>query len=93
MHKGDNKAADCLCAESEFRNKHFAAWVLTFCDKVVKDAELTFYKEMVALTVCFVQSEEVVEQLIRPLPLTERRWQVFASITPVFQLISINRMP
>ena len=73
LPQGNGNAADCLYAENEFLNKHLAAWVPAFCDKVVKTAELRFYKEMAALTVGFVQSEqEGVEQLIRQLPSTER---------------------
>ena len=73
MQKGNDNAADCLYAESEFLNKHLAAWVPAFCDKVVNTAELCFYKEMAVLTVGFVQSEqEGVEQLIGQLPSTVR---------------------
>lgn len=71
-HRDHDRAAKCLSAESEFLNKHLAAWVPTFCDKVVENAELPFYQEMAGLTVGFVQSEQVgVEQLIGRVPLTE----------------------
>ena len=73
LPQGNGNAADCLYAENEFLNKHLAAWVPAFCDKVVNTAELSFYKEMAVLTVGFVQSEqEGVEQLLRQLPSTER---------------------
>lgn len=45
----------CLKVEKKFLEEHLTAWVPTFCDKVMDEAELPFYREMAALTKNFIE--------------------------------------
>ncbi|MFH1294106.1 MAG: molecular chaperone TorD family protein [Pseudomonadota bacterium] len=51
-------ALHCLTIEKRFIEEHLGRWVLIFCDKLIKDAELSFYREMAKLTKSFIESEE-----------------------------------
>lgn len=54
----DGKTAlDCLKVEKKFIEEHLVRWVPDFCDKVIKEAELSFYREMAALTKNFIEFE------------------------------------
>ena len=46
-----------LKIEKMFMEDHIMKWVPRFCDKVVADAELSFYREMAELTKSFLQTD------------------------------------
>lgn len=48
----------CLKIEKKFIHEHLAPWLSLFCDKVIEDAELSFYCEMAKLTKSFVELEK-----------------------------------
>ncbi len=57
--EADNKtASDCRQLEKKFIEEHLARWISTFCDKVIGEAELPFYREMAALTRKFIEFEK-----------------------------------
>jgi TorA maturation chaperone TorD len=47
----------CLENEKKFIEEHLARWVPVFCDKVIEEAELPFYREMAGLTKKFIEFE------------------------------------
>lgn len=53
----EDGALDCLKTEKKFIEEHLVRWVHAFCDKVIKEAELPFYREMAALTKNFIEFE------------------------------------
>jgi len=53
----EDGALDCLKTEKKFIEEHLVRWVPAFCDKVIREAELPFYREMAALTKNFVEFE------------------------------------
>jgi len=53
-----NEDQALLNTEAVFLTDHLAPWVPTFCAKITSQARLPFYKEMAALTVDFILSEE-----------------------------------
>jgi TorA maturation chaperone TorD len=53
----EDGALDCLKTEKKFIEEHLVRWVPAFCDKVIKEAELPFYREMAALTKNFIEFE------------------------------------
>jgi TorA maturation chaperone TorD len=53
-----NLALVCLEKENEFIEEHLARWVPIFCEKVIKEAELSFYREMAGLTQKFLEFEK-----------------------------------
>jgi TorA maturation chaperone TorD len=57
-------AAQFLSIEKEFIQKHLATWVPAFCDRVIGEADSSFYREMAKLTRNFVLADkEEVEKL------------------------------
>ena len=48
----------CLRIEKKFVEKHLIRWIPIFCEKVIREAELPFYREMAALTKNFVEFEK-----------------------------------
>jgi TorA maturation chaperone TorD len=55
----DNDGASyCLKMEAKFIEEHLVTWIPVFCDKVVAEAELSFYKEMARLTKYFLDFEK-----------------------------------
>ena len=54
----NNTASDCRQLEKKFIEEHLARWIPTFCDKVIGEAELPFYREMAALTIKFIEFEK-----------------------------------
>ena len=46
-----------LKIEKMFMDDHIMKWVPLFCDKVIADAELSFYREMAELTRSFIQTD------------------------------------
>jgi TorA maturation chaperone TorD len=55
----DDKTA-LLCREHEkkFIDEHLFCWIPDFCEKVIKAAELSFYREMARLTHSFIEFEK-----------------------------------
>ena len=55
---GDETAADqCQNAQRRFFAEHLCKWVPGFCDKVMENAELTFFRQMAAVTKDFMELE------------------------------------
>jgi TorA maturation chaperone TorD len=50
-------AASCRNIEKKFIEEHLIPWVPEFCEKIVKEAELPFYKDLAALTRNFIEFE------------------------------------
>jgi TorA maturation chaperone TorD len=48
----------CLKMEKMFIEQHIARWVPLFCEKIISQAELPFYREMAKVTKDFVEFEE-----------------------------------
>jgi len=46
-----------LKIEHLFMKDHLSKWIYQFCDKVIADAELSFYREMAELTKSFIQTD------------------------------------
>jgi TorA maturation chaperone TorD len=51
-------ALSCLKNEKKFIEEHLARWVPVFCEKVIQEAELPFYREIAGLTEKFVAFEK-----------------------------------
>ncbi len=47
----------CLKIEKKFIEEHLIRWIPIFCEKVIREAELPFYREMAALTKSFIEFE------------------------------------
>ena len=59
LQEGDEDGAlYCMKIEKQFMDEHLICWIPTFCDKVVREAETPFYREMAALTKNFIEFEE-----------------------------------
>jgi len=57
--EADTKTAStCRHLEKIFIEEHLVRWIPTFCDKVIKEAESPFYREMAALTIKFIEFEK-----------------------------------
>jgi TorA maturation chaperone TorD len=48
----------CLKMEKKFIDEHLDKWVPVFCDKVMDEAVLSFYREMAGLTKSFIEFEK-----------------------------------
>ena len=56
--KGDREGIiNCLKMEKRFIEEHLIRWIPAFCEKVLSEAELPFYREMAALTKNFIEFE------------------------------------
>jgi len=51
-------ASACRQLEKKFIEEHLVRWIPTFCDEVIGEAELPFYREMAALTKKFIAFEK-----------------------------------
>lgn len=51
-------AAYCLSMEKQFIEEHLSKWIPLFCDKVIAEAELSFYKEIARLTKYIIDFEK-----------------------------------
>ena len=51
-------AMSCLNIEKQFIEEHIIQWIPVFCEKVVQEAELPFYRAMAALTKNFIEFEK-----------------------------------
>ena len=56
--KNGKDALHYLKIEKMFMEDHLSKWIPQFCDKVMADAELSFYREMAELTKGFVEFEK-----------------------------------
>ncbi len=56
--KDNNGALYCLKIEKKFIEEHLVKWIPIFCDKVISQAELSFYREMAKLTKSFIELEK-----------------------------------
>lgn len=65
--KNDKKTAlRCLESEREFIDKHLSQWVKPFCDKVIEEAQTSFYKQMAKLTLEFIEFDrKQIDSMIR----------------------------
>jgi TorA maturation chaperone TorD len=54
----DKTALLCLKNEKKFVDEHLFCWIPDFCQKVIKAAELSFYREMARLTQTFMDFEK-----------------------------------
>ncbi len=54
----DKTALVCLKNEKEFVDEHLVCWIPDFCEKVIKAADLPFYREMARLTRRFIEFEK-----------------------------------
>jgi TorA maturation chaperone TorD len=54
----EDRALYCRKIEKEFIEEHLTPWVPLFCEKLIKDAELSFYGEIAKLTKDFIESEK-----------------------------------
>ncbi|MBU0464464.1 MAG: molecular chaperone TorD family protein [Proteobacteria bacterium] len=52
-----DKALYCLKIEKKFIEEHLACWIPVFCEKVIQQAELPFYRELAGLTRKFIEFE------------------------------------
>ena len=43
--------------EKKFVDEHLSRWIPDFCEKVIKEAKLPFYREMAKLTKTFIEFE------------------------------------
>ncbi len=48
----------CMKIEKKFVEEHLSRWIPIFCDKVIREAELPFYREMATLTKNFMEFEK-----------------------------------
>lgn len=51
-------ALHCLKMEKKFMEEHLILWIPIFCEKVMEEAELPFYRDMAALTKHFIEFEK-----------------------------------
>lgn len=47
----------CLKIEKKFIDEHLIKWIPPFCDKIISEAELSFYREMSRLAKRFIEFE------------------------------------
>jgi len=55
--KDNQGALYCMSMEKKFIEEHLIRWVPIFCDKVIAEAELSFYREMARVTKYFMEFE------------------------------------
>lgn len=56
--KGEKEALHYLKIEKMFMEDHMIKWIPRFCDKVIAEADLPFYRAMAELTKSFIAFEE-----------------------------------
>ena len=52
-----DKAVACRQVENKFIEEHLIRWIPNFCDKVIQEAELPFYRSLASLTRSFIEFE------------------------------------
>ncbi len=59
--KGDQQSAlHFKDIQQTFINKHLACWVPEFCDRIMKDSSINFYKKIALLTKSFISIEQTI---------------------------------
>lgn len=53
----EQRAIDCLAVEHRFLEQHLIKWVPQFCEQVITQTELSFYREMAKLTRDFIEAD------------------------------------
>ena len=53
------EAHKCSRIEAEFLNKHLSSWVSRFCERVIAETEIGYFREMAMLTRDFIAAEVV----------------------------------
>ncbi len=48
----------CLKMEKMFIEEHLVKWVPIFCDRIISEAELSFYREIAKVTKNFMEFEQ-----------------------------------
>lgn len=67
--KDKDSALYCLKIEKKFIDEHLIKWIPAFCDKVMSQAELSFYREMAKVTKHFIEFEKnEINKYVRCLP-------------------------
>ncbi len=56
--KNREDALNCLKMEKKFVDEHIGKWVPGFCDNILSEAELPFYREISKLTKSFMEFEQ-----------------------------------
>ncbi len=75
------KSSNCLEYEREFMERHLGRWIPAFCKRVLKRAELPFYRRIVELTQDFLNTEvgEIDRRNTLALSLQGKTWSNKAS--------------
>ncbi len=59
LEENDNDGLlSCLMMENKFIEDHLLKWVPIFCDKIISEAELSFYREIAKITKLFIEFEK-----------------------------------
>ena len=53
-----DKVTTCRQVEKKFIEEHLVRWIPVFCEKVIQEAELPFYRAVAALTRSFIEFEK-----------------------------------
>jgi putative dimethyl sulfoxide reductase chaperone len=53
-----DKALFCQSIQKRFVDEHLIRWIPTFCEKVIKETDLPFYRELAELTENFIELEK-----------------------------------
>jgi len=53
-----DKVTTCRQVEKKFIEEHLVRWIPAFCEKVIQEAELPFYRAVAALTRSFIEFEK-----------------------------------
>jgi TorA maturation chaperone TorD len=53
----EDRARYCREIENKFTEEHLGQWIPLFCEKVAREAELTFYRDIAVLTKNFLEFE------------------------------------
>ncbi len=57
----------CLKVEKKFLDEHLSKWVPPFCDKVIAQANVPFYREMAGVTKDFLDFDrQRMDELMPP---------------------------
>ena len=51
-------AASCRNIEKKFIQEHMVSWIPIFCEKIMQEAEFSFYRDLAAFTREFIQFEQ-----------------------------------
>ncbi len=57
MESDADGAAACRNVEKKFIEEHLIRWIPNFCEKVIQDAQMPFYRSFAELTINFIEYE------------------------------------